>query len=104
MASFVGRVNQYIQLAKILYCKLPTIGKQLPTFSHKVQDLNHWPQRWEVSVSPLHSHAPIGMYCSDLFLSCHDIWKCTLASHPPSSVVMSQYTRRLNEPFLSFML
>ena len=35
-ASFVGRGNQYIQLVKVLYCKLPTIGKQLPTFPHKV--------------------------------------------------------------------
>ena len=31
MGSFVGRGNQYIQLVKVLYCKLPTIGKQLPT-------------------------------------------------------------------------
>ena len=38
--SFVGRANQYIQLVKVLYCKLPTIGKQLPTFPHKVQGLN----------------------------------------------------------------
>ena len=29
--SFVGRGNQYIQLVKVLYCKLPTISKQLPT-------------------------------------------------------------------------
>ena len=34
--SFVGRGNQYIQLVKVLYCKLLTIGKQLPTFAHKV--------------------------------------------------------------------
>ena len=26
--SFVGRGNQYIQLVMVLYCKLPTIGKQ----------------------------------------------------------------------------
>ena len=30
--SFVGRGNQYIQLVKVLYCKLLTISKQLPTF------------------------------------------------------------------------
>ena len=36
MGSFVGKQNQYIQLVKVLYCKLPTIGKQLPTFPHKV--------------------------------------------------------------------
>ena len=30
-SSFMGRGNQYIQLVKVLYCKLPTIGKQLAT-------------------------------------------------------------------------
>ena len=50
MGSFVGRGNQYIQLVKVLYCKVLTIGNQLPTFPHKVRDLNHRPQRWEVSV------------------------------------------------------
>ena len=34
LGSFVGTGNQYIQLVKFLYCKLPTIGKQLPTFPH----------------------------------------------------------------------
>ena len=28
MGSFVGRGNQYIQLVKVLYCKLQTIGKE----------------------------------------------------------------------------
>ena len=32
MDSFVGRGNQYIQLVKVLYCKLPTNGKQIPAF------------------------------------------------------------------------
>ena len=41
MGSFVGRENQYIQLVKVLYCKLPTISKQLLTFPHKVRGLNH---------------------------------------------------------------
>ena len=30
--SWKGRGNQYIQLVKVLYCKLPTNGKQLPAF------------------------------------------------------------------------
>ena len=30
--SWKGRGNQYIQFVRILYCKLPTNGKQLPTF------------------------------------------------------------------------
>ena len=36
MGSFVGRGNQYIQLVKVLDCKLPTNGKQLPAFLLKV--------------------------------------------------------------------
>ena len=36
--NFVGRGNQYIQVVKVMYCKLPTIGKQLRvhTFQDKV--------------------------------------------------------------------
>ena len=34
--SFVGGGHQYIQLLKILYCKLLIISYQLPTFPHKV--------------------------------------------------------------------
>ena len=58
MGRFVGRGNQYIQLDKVLYCKLPTIGKQLPTFPHDVQGLNRRPQRWEGSGLPLYHHGP----------------------------------------------
>ena len=36
MDSFKGRGNQYIQLVKILYCKLPTNSKQLPSFPLEV--------------------------------------------------------------------
>ena len=32
MGNWKGRGSQYIQLVKFLYCKLPTKGKQLPTF------------------------------------------------------------------------
>ena len=46
MGSFVGGGNQYI---KVLYCELLTIGKQLPTFPHKVQGLNHRTQTWDLS-------------------------------------------------------
>ena len=34
--SFMGRGNQYIQLVNVLYCKLPTNGKQLPAFPLEV--------------------------------------------------------------------
>ena len=57
--SVVARGNQYIQLVKVLYCKLLTIGKQLPAFLCKVKGLNSRPQRWEVSVLLLHHHDPL---------------------------------------------
>ena len=53
---FVGRGNKQIQLVKVLYCKLPTIGKKLSTFPNK--GMNHPPQRLEVSVLPLYYHGP----------------------------------------------
>ena len=30
--SWKGRGNQYFQFVRVLYCKLPTNGKQLPAF------------------------------------------------------------------------
>ena len=30
--SWKGRGNQYIQFVRVLYCKLPTNGKQVPAF------------------------------------------------------------------------
>ena len=35
MNGFMGIENQCIQLVKVPYFKLPTIGKQLPTFPHR---------------------------------------------------------------------
>ena len=40
MGSFMGRGNQYIQLVKVLYCKLLTISKKLPSFPHWFRGLN----------------------------------------------------------------
>ena len=62
----MGRGNQYIQLAKVLYCKLLTIGKKLPYFSHRVWDLNRRPQRWEMSVLPLPHRGPSLCYITFL--------------------------------------
>ena len=30
--SWKGRGNQYIEFTRVVYCKLPTNGKQLPAF------------------------------------------------------------------------
>ena len=35
MGSWKGRGNQYIEFARVVYCKLPTNGKQLPAFPLK---------------------------------------------------------------------
>ena len=54
MGSWKGRGNQYRQLVKVLYCKLPTNGKQLPASSHEaVLGTEPQPQRWEARVLPL---------------------------------------------------
>ena len=46
--SWKGRGNQYIEFARVLYCKLPTNGKQLPAFPHKaLTGIEPRPQRWE---------------------------------------------------------
>ena len=49
--SWKGRGNQYIQFVRVLYCKLPTNGKQLPAFPlEALQGIEPWPQRWEARV------------------------------------------------------
>ena len=54
MGTWKGRGNQYIQFFRVLYCKLPTNGKQLPAFPHEaVPGTEPWPQRWEARVLPL---------------------------------------------------
>ena len=57
-------VNQYIQLVKVLHCKLPTISKQLPTFPNKIRDLNCRPEKWDV----------LNVSCSSLILSTYKVW------------------------------
>ena len=45
--SWKGRGNQYIQLVKVLYCKLPANGKQLPAFPLEVGPVTEpRSQRW----------------------------------------------------------
>ena len=52
--SWKGRGNQYIQFVRVLYCKLPTNGKQLPAFPlEAVPRTEPRPQRWEARVLPL---------------------------------------------------
>ena len=60
--SWKGRGNQYIQFVRVLYCKLPTNGKQLPAFPlEAVLGIEPWPQRWEARVLPLCHRDPDNM-------------------------------------------
>ena len=46
--SWKGRGNQYIEFARVVYCKLPTNGKQLPAFPlTAMTGIDPRPQRWE---------------------------------------------------------
>ena len=61
--SWKGRGNQYIQLVRVLYCKLPTNGKQLPAFPlEAVPGTQPQPQRWEARVIPLCHCGPFKLY------------------------------------------
>ena len=58
--SWKGRGNQYIQFVRVLYCKLPTNGKQLPAFPlEAVLGIEPRPQRWEARVLPLCHRGPL---------------------------------------------
>ena len=58
--SWKGRGNQYIEFARVVYCKLPTNGKQLPAFPLKaVTGIKPRPQRWEARVLPLCHRGPL---------------------------------------------
>ena len=54
MGSWKGRGNQYIEFARVLYCKLPTNGKQLTAFPlQAMTGIEPRTQRWEASVTTL---------------------------------------------------
>ena len=57
--SWKGRGNQYIEFARVVYCKLPTNGKLLPAFPlTAMTGIEPRPQRWEARVLPLCTVAP----------------------------------------------
>ena len=58
--SWKGRGNQYFQFVRVLYCKLPTNGKQLPAFPlEALTGIEPWHQRWEARVLPLCHRGPL---------------------------------------------
>ena len=59
MGSWKGRGNQYIQFVRVLYCKLPTNGKQLLAFPlEAMPGTKLRPQRWEARVLQLCHRGP----------------------------------------------
>ena len=65
--SWKGRGNQYIQLVKVLYCKLHTNGKRLPAFPLEAgPGTKPKPQRWEAKVLPLCHRGPLLLYQNKL--------------------------------------
>ena len=59
MGSWKGTGNQYIQLVKVLYCKLPTNDKQLKASPLEAgAGTEARPQRWVASVLPLCHRGP----------------------------------------------
>ena len=84
--SWKGRGNQYIQFLRVLYCKLPTNGKQIPAFPlEAVTGTEPRPQRWEVKVLPL-------CHCGPLLLFFDFVLKKTL---PGISILKSMSFQRI---------
>ena len=64
--SSKGRGTQYMQFARVVYCKLPTNDKQLPAFPLKaITGIEPRPQRWEARVLPLCHRGPFRILESD---------------------------------------
>ena len=67
---YKGRGNQYIQFARVLYCKLPTNNKQLPAFPlEAMTGIEPRLQRWEARVLPLCHRGPCSKWVSPLLVS-----------------------------------
>ena len=98
--SWKGRGNQYTQFARVLYCKLPTNGKQLPAFPlEAITGIEPWPQRWEgESVTTLPLWPPHGML-STLVCKNYTLFKHTLITN--TKPIRYTLTRALREYRLS---
>ena len=68
MGSWKGRGNQYIQFVRVLYCKVPTNGKQLSAFQLEAMlGTEPRPQRWEARVLPLCHRVKVISHIKKLF-------------------------------------
>ena len=67
--SWKGRGNQYIEFARVVYCKLPTNSKQLPAFPlTAMTGIEPRPQRWEVL--PLCHRGPFDTHVKKQYTIC----------------------------------
>ena len=77
MGSWKGRGNQYIEFVRVLYCKLPTNGKQLPAFPlEAVPGIEPRPQRWEARVLPLCHRGPPILYYDTKQMNVYALFTC----------------------------
>ena len=78
--SWKGRGNQYIEFARVVYCKLPTNGKQLPAFPlTAMTGIDPRPQRWEARVLPLCHRGPLDGFWVRAYLQHVPVLKSSLA-------------------------
>ena len=114
--SWKGRGNQYIQLVKVLYCKLPTNSKQLPAFPlEAIPGTEPRPQRWEARVLPLCHHGPYKACANPVSKTCKTLavmgstyntkvsHKTPLTScHTCTNVQVTEKNRRICKGHLSY--
>ena len=76
--SWKGRENQYTRFVRVLYCKLPTNGKQLQAFPlEAMPGIEPRLQRWEARVLPLCHRGPSWTYMAQLNLCIMPQIHCT---------------------------
>ena len=91
MGSWKGRGNQYIQFVRVLYCKLPTNGKQLPAFPlEAMPGIEPRPHRWEARVLPLCHRGPRYLCYMYICINMY-IWLLLYKSFVNSSSPQKQY-------------
>ena len=94
--SWKGRGNQYIQFVRVLYCKLPTNGKQLPAFPlQAVTGIEPRPQRWEARVLPVYHHKN-SFTCLVLFIVFLTILYCLATNYRRVPIIARQNSNRYN--------
>ena len=91
---------QYIQFIRVLYCKLPTNGKQLPAFPLEAMPGTELrPQRWEARVLPLCHRGPhhfVWFQELNKFIFKEKMWKLVLDTVAPINIKPESLTCNLS--------